>query len=220
MDQLLEILSTWNWAVIAACVSALAAMIALILSFGQIRLSNKQNLFNRRLSIWLITQGMLELYKESHKLLKKEDEPQLSLDLIFTYLTNNAFLHEIGAAAFHPLDMEYQKPFLIKLYEIKAMSTEAKFVFEGILGEAISNFMNDYLQVLMSIYRYQILMKHVEQDADRFRWTLEQACDELHELDQRKELYKAYDAISTTFNNLSSVKITKAAEKQIRLTRK
>lgn len=69
MDQLLVILSTWNWAVIAACVSAFVAIVALVLSFNQVRLSNKQNLFNRRLSIWLITQGMLELYRENHKLL-------------------------------------------------------------------------------------------------------------------------------------------------------
>lgn len=219
MDQLLEILSTWNWAVIAACVSAFAAIVALILSFNQVRLSNKQNLFNRRLSIWLITQGMLELYRENHKLLKKEDEPQFSLDVIFAYLTNNAFLYEIGSAAFHPLDMEYQKPFLTKLDEIKSLSAEAKFVFEGCPAEAVSGFLNDYQQLLMSIYQYQVLLDCIEWHMSELPFAFMRAY-EVNEPLQRSWLYEAYDSIEASYTQLNSPKLLAVAEKQIRLTRK
>ena len=49
---------------IAECASMFIAIIALVLSVHQIRLSNKQNLFNRRLSIWLTARGLAELYSE------------------------------------------------------------------------------------------------------------------------------------------------------------
>lgn len=220
MDQFFEILSAWNWAVIAACVSAFAAIVALILSFNQVRLSNKQNLFNRRLSVWLITRGLLKLYEKAGKDLKKDAEPQLSLDVQFSWLTNSTFFDDVGFVAFYPLDMKYQKPFLKKLDELETLSVESRFIFEGELAKAISNYLANYKQLLMAIYQYQVLMSRIKQAADNFRWTLERACGELNEQYQRNELYEVYDAILIAYNHLRSEKLVKATEKQIRLTRK
>lgn len=219
MDQLLGMLFAWNWAVIAACVSAFAAIVALILSFNQVRLSNKQNLFNRRLSIWLTTQSLLELYELYQDRLTKEEKPQFFLYETFSYLTNNAFLYEVGSAAFHPLDMEYQKPFLIKLDEIKILSTEAKFVFEGRLAEAVSGFLNGYQQLLMSIYQYQALLQYIDQHMKERPHDYVCAY-EVNEPLQRSWLYEAYDSIEASYAQLNSPKLLATAEKQIRLTRK
>lgn len=133
-----------DWTMTATCASAVIAILALIYSVHQTRLSNKQSLFDRRLSVWLTTLGLLSLYGENRDRLEKGDEPQLALDLIFAWLTNNSFLCDAGQAAFHPLEAEYQRPLLIKLEEMNGLSHEAKYVFKGAAAEAISCFIADY----------------------------------------------------------------------------
>ena len=207
----------FDWAVIAASVSAVAAVVALFLSGRQMRLSNKQSLFDRRISIWLTALGLLELYGNSKCQLKKRNEPQLALDLTFGWLTNNTFLCEIGSAAAHPLEPENQKPYLIKLEELKRIAHEARFAFKGAPSEAIGRFVDDYQELLSSIYRYQVLMSNVQESVNRFHWSLEQACKELGEPEQRKDLFAAFDAVATSYDDVSSEKMRRSIEKQIRL---
>lgn len=219
MSRFIEILFACDWMVICAYATLIVTMVTAILYSRQISLSKQQNFLNKRLTIWLTTQSLLELYKQNQNRLTREEEPQFSLDEKFAGLTNNAFLYEIGSAAFHPLDMEYQKPFLVKLDEIKALAAEAKLVFEGELTEAISEFLNDYQQLLMSIYQYQALLKHVDQYMSDLPWAY--ACAyEVNEPLQRSWLYEAYDSIEASYTQLNSPKLIVAAEKQIRLTRK
>ena len=61
-------------------------------------------------------------------------------------------------------------------------------------------------------------MNHVQKYAREYHRTLEEACDKIGESEQRKELYRAYDNISTSFDQLTDVKMTKKIEKQIRLS--
>lgn len=203
---------------IAECASTFIAIIALVLSVHQIRLSNKQNLFNRRLSIWLTAGGLAELYSEHRNHLEKRAEPQPAMDLIFSWLTNNAYLCDVGSAAAHPLEVKYQKPFLAKLDELNGLAFEAKYAFKGDQAESISRFISDYRQLLFAIYQYQVRMNHVQKYAREYQRTLEEACEKIDESEQRKELYRAYDDISTSFDQLTDVKMTKKIEKQIRLS--
>lgn len=145
------------WTTIATCASAAAAFIALGISVHQTRLSNKQHLLDRRLSIWLAVQGLLELYGKNRALLKKDNEPQLGLDVVFSMLANNAHLCDIALAASHPLVEEYQRPFLVKLDELKRMALESAFVFKGRTGVAASAFLSSYQRLLFEIYQYCVL---------------------------------------------------------------
>ena len=203
---------------IAECASTFIAIIALVLSVHQIRLSNKQNLFNRRLSIWLTARGLAELYSEHRSHLEKRAEPQLAMDLIFSWLTNNAYLCDVGSAAAHPLEVKYQKPFLAKLDELNGLAFEAKYAFKGDQAESISRFISDYRQLLFAIYQYQVRMNHVQKYAREYQRTLEEACEKIGESEQSKKLYRAYDDISTSFDQLTDIKMTKKIEKQIRLS--
>lgn len=206
-----------DYATITAFVSAIAAVVAIILSVGQMRLSNKQSLFERRISIWLTTLGLINLYENNRSLLKKDDAPQLSLDLLFVWRTNNTFLCDIGPAASHPLEQKYQQPFLMRLEDLGRLSLEARLAFKGHSSEVISRFLADYRQLLFSIYQYQVLLDDVKKNAGRFHLTLEEACSEVNEADLRHNLYDTYDAISKSFDSLNTPKMFKAIEKQIRL---
>lgn len=110
------------------------------------------------------------------------------------------------------------KPFLAKLDELNGLAFEAKYAFKGDQAESISRFISDYRQLLFAIYQYQVRMNHVQKYAREYQRTLEEACEKIGESEQRKELYRAYDDISTSFDQLTDVKMTKKIEKQIRLS--
>lgn len=210
----------FDWTVLSSCVSSAAAVVALFLSGRQIRLSNKQALFDRRISIWLVTKGLLELYRKSeHNLATRNEEPQFALDQDFTWLTNNTFLCEVGPVANHPLEAEYQKLLLIKLEELKRLALEAKLVFKGSPSEAISSFLLDYQELLFAIYRYQILIVNVKKNVDQFNWSLERSCEEVSEPARREELFAAFDAVAASYGVLNEDKMLATVERQIRLAR-
>lgn len=205
------------WTTIAACVSAIAAVVALALSVRQIRLSNRQHLFDRRLSIWLTTKGLMELYGQNAGRLKKESKPQLAVDFVFSWLTNNSYLCEIGPAIKHALEPEYQLDFHKKLDEIRSLAASASYSFKGNPARAIEAFLTDYQALLFSIYQYQILLNQIEKNSNKFHWTLEEASSKLNEPDYREELYGHMDAIATSFDRLSQVKMVRKIERQLRL---
>lgn len=70
-----------DWNFWLALITAVAAIIALFLSIWQTKISNKQQLFDRRLNRFLIAKSLLSLYKENKLLLerKREDELQWTL---------------------------------------------------------------------------------------------------------------------------------------------
>lgn len=61
-------------------------------------------------------------------------------------------------------------------------------------------------------------MNHVQKYAREYQRTLEEACEKIGESEQSKKLYRAYDDISTSFDQLTDIKMTKKIEKQIRLS--
>lgn len=76
-------------------ISAIVAIIALLISCYQARLSNKQSLFNRRLNIWITVDKLMSVYAKNAKNLEHDDEPQMAIDLTFALLTNTTYLQSI-----------------------------------------------------------------------------------------------------------------------------
>lgn len=64
-------------------ISAIVAIIALLISCYQARLSNKQSLFNRRLNIWITVDILMSVYAKNAKNLEHNDEPQMAIGLLF-----------------------------------------------------------------------------------------------------------------------------------------
>lgn len=72
-------------------ISAIVAIIALLISCYQARLSNKQSLFNRRLNIWITVDKLMSVYAKNAKNLEHDDEPQMAIDRLFVWLTNTTY---------------------------------------------------------------------------------------------------------------------------------
>lgn len=206
-----------DWATIAACASAFAAISALAISFLQMRQSNRQALFSRRLNLWLTTKKLMDVYSENAERLKPSDGARLANDLCFSWLTNTTSLKEIGPAISNVLDSEYQLKLHLKLDEMKSQALEARYIFKGNSGLAISHFLDAYQELLFKMYQYQILINRMLDMAQEHRLSPEEACAAVREEEYREELLAAQDVLSAAYQELSTRKIRGKIKRQMRL---
>ena len=198
-------------------ISAIVAIIALLISCYQARLSNKQSLFNRRLNIWITVDKLMSVYAENAKNFKHDDELQMAIDLLFALLTNTTYLQSITTSINHVLDTDPQLNLHLKLDEMKSFAMEAKFCFKGKSGDTIAAFIEAYQSLLFSMYQYQILLNKMSQSAKEYQWTLEQASEKLHEPNQRKDLFEKESALAASYKTLCQQNKRGAIQRQIQL---
>ncbi|WP_035138289.1 hypothetical protein [Collinsella sp. 4_8_47FAA] len=198
-------------------ISAIVAIIALLISCYQARLSNKQSLFNRRINIWITVDKLVSVYAKNAKNLEHNDVPQLAIDRLFVWLTNTTYLQSISASINHVLDADPQLKLHLKLDEMKSLAMEARFCFKGKSGDAIAEFIEAYQSLLFSMYQYQILLNKMSQSAKVYQWTLEQASEQLHEPEQRQDLFEKEDVLATSYKTLCQQNKRGAIQRQIQL---
>ena len=200
-----------------ALITAIVAIIALFQTKKQIKMSNKQYLFDRRIKNYTVIMGLINLFKDNEYLLKekhKESEP-IVVDFLFYGLTNNTYLENLQNIMEHPLEQPYQKNFLIKLEELSSIANEIKFLYKGY--DDITEFVNDYVKVLHSIYKYQILNKNMKDSAENFKLTYEQAQKNANEPYCRKKLLESYNDLILVYNKINKNDTLKKMEKEIKL---
>ena len=157
-------LRDWNfWCTV---MTSVASVIALCVSVHQIRLSNKQQLFDRRLKAYMMANSIISLCKENYVFLseKRKTEPQFANDLVFIWLTNNTYMEGQAEAIEHPLEQPFHKDFLQKREELRNMAMEFELIFKGNVTALYSNFLRDYESVLAVMYQYQIIIKKMEEE--------------------------------------------------------
>ena len=199
-------------------ISAIVAIIALLISCYQARLSNKQSLFNRRLNIWITVDKLMSVYVKNAKDLELDNEPQMAIGQLFEWLTNTTYLQSISASINQVLDDDSQLRLHLKLDEMSSLAMEARFCFKGKSGDTIADFIEAYQSLLFSMYKYQILLNIMSQSAKEFQWTLEQASEKLHEPDQRKDLFEKESALAASYKTLCQQNKRGAIQRQIKLT--
>ena len=198
-------------------ISAIVAIIALLISCYQARLSNKQSLFNRRLNIWITVDKLMSVYVKNAKDLELDNEPQMAIGQLFEWLTNTTYLQSISTSIIKVLNADLQLKLHLKLDEMRSLVMEARFCFKGKSGEAIAEFIEAYQSLLFSIYQYQILLNKMSQSAKVYQWTLEQASEQLHEPEQRQDLFKRESALAASYKTLCQQNKRGAIQRQIQL---
>ena len=99
--------------IIVSIVTAITAVIAIIISVVEIKKSNKQSLFDRRLNAYLTAKWMKSLCDEHKSLATSylqdgKTKPMFSIDFMFNMMTNCNYLEEIQGTLSHALESEYQ----------------------------------------------------------------------------------------------------------------
>ena len=180
-------------------------------------MANRQSLFDRRLRIWIITEKLIQLCRINPELSKKDNEPQFAIDLCFKRLTNTTYLQEISAAISHVLESEHQLKLHLKLDEMKSLSMEATFVFKGQPKTTIAEFIDAYQALLLTIYRYQIILNEMQANSRKFHWSRDEAVEKLGEERYRAELYRAEDRLTAAYEKLAGKRSIGKIRRQIRL---
>ena len=208
--------------IVLSAIVALTAIFALFQTHKQIKLSNKQFLFNRRLDKYLLAKSLIELYKDNINLLDykdNKDDEAIIVDFQFINLTNIEFLKDITCIIGDPKNNEYKTNFLIKIEELKKISTEIKFIFPNKESQCLSKFVFNYQNVLMELYKYQVLLDDmINDDIPRKQKPSYKELQKVYgELTHRKRLYGAIDNLNNSYDELIENKTINKIENSIKL---
>ena len=205
-----------------AIITAIIAIIALLQTRKQIKISNKQFLFDKRLNRYLLTKGLLELFKEHEKLLDYSNHPDdeaIIVDFQFANLTNNNYLKDITCIINEPKSNDFKNDFLIKIEELKKLSNEVRFIFHNKSGKLLSNFIMKYQNLLMELYKYQIVLDLMMNDniPRKNKPTYKELQKEYGEINHRHRLYDAISELKQSYYCVVKNKSINKIEKLIKL---
>lgn len=205
-----------------AIITASIAIIALLQTHKQIKISNKQFLFDKRLSKYLLANGLLELYKDNETLLDYTDhldEEPIIVDYQFINLTNNNYLKDITCIIKEPKNNDFKTNFLVKIEELKKLSNEIRFLFHDNSGVLLGNFIMEYQNVLMELYKYQIILNSIQNDniPRKNKPSYSELQKNYEELKHRYRLYNAIDNLKKSYHEAVSKKVINKIEKSIKL---
>ena len=205
-----------------AIITAFIAIIALLQTHKQIKISNKQFLFDKRLSKYLLANGLLELYKDNESLLDYTDDPDdeaIIVDYQFINLTNNNYLKDVTCIINEPKNNEFKNNFLVKIEELKKLSNEIRFLFHDNSGVLLGNFIMEYQNVLIELYKYQIILNSIQNDniPRKNKPSYSELQKNYEELKHRHRLYNAIDNLEKSYNEVISKKVINKIEKSIKL---
>lgn len=202
-------------------ITAGTAIFALFQTGRQIRVSNKQNLFEKRMDILIKVTGLIKLYEESRKLMigenKKIDSAVLMVDFNFENLTNNTYLEDITICIHKALEQPYQKQLLIRLESLKNIAVTIMYLFPDKIAKTLSEFVYNYQNILFSIYQYQILSNCIKKDSIEFRTDAQEMAKKLNEPKQREELLVSYNRLEESYKKIIDAGIIEKIRKKIKL---
>ena len=122
----------WIYELILSVITVTATFIALGQTRQQMRLSNKQALFEKRLNTYMFVKGLMELCNSNKTHFREyREDVCLTNKLIFGFLTNNSYLKELGDVINNSSDDNYRVKLLKKLEEIKSTATRIELIFRG-----------------------------------------------------------------------------------------
>lgn len=210
-------LRDWNfWCTV---MTSVAAVVAIGVSVRQIRLSNKQQLFDRRLKAYMMANSIISLCKENYVFLseKRKAEPQFANDLVFVWLTNNTYMEGQAEAIEHPLEQPFHKELLKKREELRNMAMEFEFIFKGNVASLYGNFLRDYENALAVMYQYEIIIRKMKEENEKYPHTSEVLSKMFSEEEYRDRLYDALGKLKVSYDTVSQEKNDKQLRKQLAL---
>lgn len=202
-------------------ITAVTAVIALLQTSKQIKVSNKQNLFEKRMDVLIKVTGLLKLYEENREIMLNDDNKDnsvvLMVDFDFQNLTNNSYLEDITICVHKTLEHPYQKQLLTRLEEIREISTKIMYLFPDKQAKALSEFTYNYQNTLFSIYQYQILSNYIREYSIEFKTNAQEMAKKLNESKQREQLLASYKELEESYKRIIDKNIIENIRKNIKL---
>ena len=197
-------------------IAVVVAIVALFQTNKQIKLSNKQQLFNRRLEKYLLIKELLSLYSENRFLIHTDDICE-SVKYVFAWLTNSATLESMCLAMENPLKHEEQKIFLTKCEMLEKSAMEIELIWEGKVGHIMGQFVRQYKKLLRAMYRQQIMLDGLHVERGEEPMPLEIVQKEIREKAEEFGLFSCVESLEKTYQQIVSMRAEEYLIKSIKL---
>lgn len=210
---------------ILSVAAVVVPIITIVLTCIQIWQANKLKLLDRRLRVWGIVSGLMNLCKDYRNSLEEEltiGDGGNKIDFIF--MTNNTFLHEITPAIDSPFEEGPHQDLLKKLEEMKSLSFEAEIIFRHKEAQLVSEFIDRYQKNLFRRYQYQRLLKKIDEHAADINLNngvpysqIEKLTTDTREPIYRNNLNDSTHELFATYDELTQNSVAKKIQHQMRV---
>lgn len=207
--------------IVVSTVSTSIAIVALFQTKRQISLSNKQQLFDRRLSRYTEVNTVYSLYAANKLQLKDESVFYHTNDLIFSWLTNCADLEEMALAVASPLHQKEQKILLTKYEKLKNAAIEISMVFDGDAAEIAGEFVSSFADLLKAMYQQQVFISNLKEQEGRDKTPLylENYEEKCRKMATSLDLFELRDKLEHLDGEITRKKVLDEMKNSLRLTR-
>ena len=203
---------------IFSIITATVAIIAIWQTHRQIKISNKHQLFDRRVDRFILIKGLISLFEDSKHLMNKEDYNHfIDVTVLFHSLTNNTYLKDIGKIIDNVKQEDIRQSFLVKLEDFKKISIEVEFIFSKKNIRLIKEFVYKYQELLRTMYEEQIILDKIMEKNRKNPTEFVKLQEEFGEKRYSEKLYSEYDKIHLLYDEIIEKDIIKSIENQIKL---
>ncbi|WP_456086146.1 hypothetical protein [Ligilactobacillus animalis] len=210
-----------DWEKILSIVTAVTAVIGIVLTWVQILKSNKQALFEKRIKYMVIVSGLVKLYKDNREGILRDtndkNSPDFSNDIKFRELTNNTYLSTVSNVIQHPKDDSLRKNFLTALEDMEKLSWKIKLSFRCKASILTGDFIYQYQETLRKMYEYQIVLNKIDECNKKEDRRLEEWQEKIGEPQFKEELWEEYGKLENAYNKLVKNKSMKKLKKQTKI---
>lgn len=208
--------------IINICVSVVSIFIALLALFQtkrQITLSNKQQLFDRRLARYLEFNTIYALYVKNEPYLKDDNTFYHTNDLIFSWLTNCSDLEDMTLALYKPLHLEEQKVLLTKYEQLKNAAIEISMIFDGSAAKIAEEFITSFADLLKAMYQQQVYISKLEEQYKETPLTLENYENKCNKMAEGLGLFQMRENLKSLADEIVKKRVIEEMEDSLRLTK-
>jgi|GEM_PF-714648 hypothetical protein ELI_0189 len=203
---------------IFSVITAITAIVAIWQTHKQLKISNKQHLFDKRIEKFLICTGMLSLYSENKMLIKEENKDvPLEVTILFSGLTNNMYLKDIGNIIGDTHNEKLRIDFLIKLEELYKVASEIELIFPKEQSKILKEFILEYRNLLQKLYKYRCVLEKIEKKNEEKPQEFTKLQKIFPEEKYKENLYDTYRNIEAIYTKIVEKNIIKKVKKQIKL---
>lgn len=201
-------------------ISVVIALVALFQTKQQIALSNKQQLFDRRLSCFLELNTIYNLYAANKLYLKDGSTFYHTNDLIFSWLTNCSELEEMTLAASKPLHQKEQTILLTKYERLKNSAIEIAMIFDGNAAKTAGEFISSFADLLKTMYQQQVYISKLSQEsADKTPLYLEDYEEKCRKMAESLGLFELRNKLEQLDDEIAQECVIEALKNSLRLTK-
>lgn len=152
-----------DWNIVSSVITSIASILALAISVYQIRLSNKHQLFERRMVAYMQVKAILSACKDAFEYLPYDDEPDKCNALFFRLLASTTSVEEYAKAIEHPWVEPDHRRFINACEHLEEQALAFQLIFKGRkcndnTVKPVVDFIMAYQSTLLSTYRYEAIL--------------------------------------------------------------